>query len=97
MISARDSLVFEEWATQEENKPSDPKINGNSIVYRSRAFQRKRDMRGFGFPILCDLGEARIGEVHEGLIQPDLYRAPEVILGMKWTSKVDIWNVGVLV
>lgn len=48
-------------------------------------------------PILCDFGDARIGNVHEGLIQPDIYRAPEVILAKKWTSKVDIWNVGVLV
>jgi serine/threonine protein kinase len=36
-------------------------------------------------------------DVHDGLIQPDIYRAPEVILGMSWTSKVDIWNVGALV
>lgn len=49
-------------------------------------------------PLLADFGEACIGDKeHEGLIQPDLYRAPEVVLGMKWTPKVDIWNVGVLV
>lgn len=48
-------------------------------------------------PLLSDFGEARLGDVHNGLIQPDIYRAPEVILGMSWTSKVDIWNVGVLV
>lgn len=28
---------------------------------------------------------------------PDIYRAPEVILGMKWHNKIDIWNVGVMV
>lgn len=48
-------------------------------------------------PLLSDFGEARLGDVHNGLIQPDIYRAPEVILGMSWTSKVDIWNVGALV
>jgi serine/threonine protein kinase len=48
-------------------------------------------------PLLSDFGEARLGDVHDGLIQPDIYRAPEVILGMSWTSKVDIWNVGALV
>ncbi|KAH1783240.1 hypothetical protein KXX36_000368 [Aspergillus fumigatus] len=47
-------------------------------------------------PLLSDFGEARLGDVHNGLIQPDIYRAPEVILGMSWTSKVDIWNVGAL-
>lgn len=28
---------------------------------------------------------------------PDIYRAPEVILGMAWDYKVDIWNVGMMV
>lgn len=52
---------------------------------------------GYGAPILSKFGDARIGDVHEGLIQPDIYRAPEVILGKQWTSKVDTWNVGTLV
>ena len=30
-------------------------------------------------------------------IQPDYYRAPEVILGCGWDFKTDIWNFGVLV
>lgn len=34
---------------------------------------------------------------YERLIQPLPYRAPEVILKMKWNSSVDIWNMGVLV
>ncbi|KLJ05563.1 hypothetical protein EMPG_10960 [Blastomyces silverae] len=41
---------------------------------------------------------ARIAKgAQEGLIQPFIYRAPEVVLGMKWTEKVDIWNLGVLI
>ncbi|KAB8205359.1 kinase-like domain-containing protein [Aspergillus parasiticus] len=68
------------------------------IIYQSRRFHRKKGWnKYFGMPILCDLGEARIGDVHIGVIQPDLYRAPEVVLGVEWTSKVDIWNVGVLI
>lgn len=51
-----------------------------------------------GPPILCDLGEARIGKAkHRGDIMPGVYRAPEVILEMEWDSKVDIWAVGVMV
>jgi hypothetical protein len=30
-------------------------------------------------------------------IQPDHYRASEVILGAGWTYSADIWNLGVLV
>ncbi|PYH34226.1 kinase-like protein [Aspergillus neoniger CBS 115656] len=32
-----------------------------------------------------------------GDIMPDIYRAPEVILNMNWDSKVDIWNVGMVI
>ena len=50
-----------------------------------------------GRPVLCDFGEARIGEGDHNLIQPYPYRAPEVILEMSWHNKVDIWMVGVMV
>lgn len=51
-----------------------------------------------GTPVLCDLGEARLGtNYQEGDIMPDIYRAPEVILNMSWDYKVDIWSVGMLV
>ncbi|KAB8202353.1 kinase domain protein [Aspergillus parasiticus] len=29
-----------------------------------------------------------------GLIMPNVYRAPEVLLGMDWDNRVDIWGVG---
>ncbi|KAF1848400.1 kinase-like protein [Cucurbitaria berberidis CBS 394.84] len=52
----------------------------------------------FGRPILCDFSLARNGRVkHCHDIQPDPYRAPEVILEMPWGYAVDIWNVGVMV
>jgi len=70
---------------------------GDQIIYQSRPFRRNGNLKRFGLPILSDFGEARIGDRHQGSIQPDLYRAPEVLLGMEWTSKADIWNVGVLV
>jgi serine/threonine protein kinase len=51
-----------------------------------------------GLPVLCDFGEARIGDKkHTGDIMPGIYRAPEVILGMEWDKKVDIWSIGVTV
>ena len=36
-------------------------------------------------------------EKQTGLIMPAVYRAPEVILGMDWDTKVDIWSLGQLV
>jgi serine/threonine-protein kinase SRPK3 len=33
----------------------------------------------------------------EGVIQPVALRAPEVILGIRWDTPVDIWSAGCLV
>ncbi|EGC43514.1 protein kinase [Histoplasma capsulatum var. duboisii H88] len=50
-----------------------------------------------GTPVLCDFGGARIGErKHLGDVMPDFYRAPELILGMEWDCKIDIWSIGVM-
>jgi serine/threonine-protein kinase SRPK3 len=97
IIGTNDSSVFEEWDREEQTEPSARKVDEDKVVYQSRPFYRKGNIRRFALPVLSDFGEARIGDLHHGIIQPDIYRAPEVILGMKWTSKVDIWNVGVLV
>ena len=54
----------------------------------------------FGAPVLCDLGSAvqlDDGAEHREDIQPNVYRAPEVILDITWTYSVDIWNVGCMV
>lgn len=44
-------------------------------------------------------GEARIGRTQQSgpLIQPHIYRAPEIIFEMPWGSAVDIWNMACLV
>jgi serine/threonine protein kinase len=55
----------------------------------------------FGLATRLDKPSTRNGMVGEQVgiypIQPDHYRAPEVILGCGWDSKADIWNFGVLV
>ncbi len=50
-----------------------------------------------GFPVICDFGSAKIGDRHTGDVMPGIYRAPEVIMGMEWDCKIDIWSVGVMV
>lgn len=82
IIAAKDESVFREWDDGETTKPSPRKVDKEYTVYQSRPFRRKKGWSGFGMPLLTDFGEACLGEVHEGLIQPDIYRAPEVILGM---------------
>ncbi|KAJ8116692.1 hypothetical protein OPT61_g1942 [Boeremia exigua] len=68
-------------------------LNGRTI-YLSRGLSTPKD---FGAPILCDLGSAvRLDDGVECRedIQPNIYRAPEIILDVPWTCSVDIWNVG---
>ncbi|RGP76942.1 cmgc srpk kinase [Fusarium longipes] len=52
----------------------------------------------WGAPILCDFGSAVVGDIeHTEDIQPDIYRAPEVILEAPWTYQDDIWNTGCMI
>lgn len=77
----------------ELERPIARKVLSDRIIYNSRPMPLS-----VGLPVLCDLGEARVGpQKHRGDIMPGIYRAPEVILGMDWDSKVDIWAIGVMV
>ncbi len=37
------------------------------------------------------------GQKHSGDVMPGVYRAPEIIIGADWDSKIDLWSVGVMV
>ena len=95
MLEIEDESILSAFEKEESDDPSTPKLVGDNVIYRSRPLQIPRTT---GRPILCDFGEARSGSTtyHED-IQPYIYRAPEVVLRMRWDSKVDIWNTGVLV
>ncbi|KAJ4523061.1 hypothetical protein HRR75_001459 [Exophiala dermatitidis] len=54
-----------------------------------------------GEPMITDFGAARLGEPGKkqkfvGDVMPGFYRAPEIILGMEWDDKIDIWAVGLM-
>lgn len=80
----------------EKKEPGPQKIvNDRVTIYTSRSMDYKEEVV---YPILADMGMAVFGETeYSHIIQPIPYRAPEVILGMKWKESVDIWNFGVLV
>ena len=49
---------------------------------------------------ISDFGSARLGDPgqrYSGDVMPGVYRAPEIIAGMDWDSKIDIWSIGVMV
>ncbi|EFX03888.1 protein kinase [Grosmannia clavigera kw1407] len=53
----------------------------------------------YGPSVISDFGAARLrkpGEKCSGDVMPGVYRAPEIIVGAQWGSKVDIWCIGVM-
>ncbi|OAX77179.1 CMGC/SRPK protein kinase, partial [Emergomyces africanus] len=100
MLSLEDSTMLADFAKAEAEDPSPwKKINESHIIYKSRRFHLLAGGKSYGLPILCDFGEGRIGKTHESgpFVQPNIYRAPEIILEMPWGSAVDIWNLAGLI
>ncbi|PGH34369.1 CMGC/SRPK protein kinase [[Emmonsia] crescens] len=97
MLGINDDSVFTDFEEKELQHPIPRKevdMNGRT-VYMSRNLRVPNDV---GAPVLCDFGSAILGNQHHAeFIQPNIYRAPEVILGVPWTYSVDIWNVGCMI
>lgn len=75
--------------------PSPRKVLDDRTIYLSYRMPITRDSL-----VISDFGAAVLGapgEKHSGDVMPGVYRAPEIILGMEWDSKIDIWSVGVMV
>ncbi|KIY50040.1 kinase-like protein [Fistulina hepatica ATCC 64428] len=96
ILQLDDLTALSDFEEQELNDPSPRKIVGDHVICTARELQVA--MTAYGPPVLCDFGQAWFSEVqNSGQIQPYQYRAPEVIFGMKWDEKVDIWNLGVMI
>ncbi|KAI7193574.1 hypothetical protein KC363_g2701 [Hortaea werneckii] len=97
MLTIDDESLLPAFEQEEASNPSPRKvIDDTRTVYGSRKLGLPKDAL-WGQPVLCDFGEARTGPgPHKGLIQPELYRAPEVLFEMGWDSSADIWNVAVM-
>lgn len=97
MLSIKDESMLADFEKAEHNDPMPRKvIDSDRTIYSTRQFRFPKDGL-WGEPVLCDFGQARIGKVNRGDIQPDIYKAPEVLFEMEWSHSVDIWNVGVMV
>ncbi|KAF3000666.1 hypothetical protein E8E13_000585 [Curvularia kusanoi] len=92
LFGVTDSKVFQNIEEAERTHPAPRKILPERTIYCSRAVPIT-----FGPLVICDFGAAKLGEQHTGDVMPGVYRAPEVILGMEWDSKIDIWSVGVMI
>lgn len=98
MLGVGDDSIFKDCEDAENSSPSQSKlVNHSRRLYASRSF-RKPHNHAYGDPLLCDFGEARIGTESAHVdIQPEIYKAPEVLMETGWAHSVDIWNAGCLV
>ncbi|KAJ9197368.1 hypothetical protein DTO164E3_5801 [Paecilomyces variotii] len=100
MVSFEDQTVLADFMDFQLEKPMAFKIDSTGRpVYQSRNdFGPLKSLRSI--PQLVDFGLAtRLEEDDDwGVwpIEPDHYRAPEVVLGIGWQMPADIWNFGVL-
>ena len=90
-----DVSVFSTIQQKELQNPSPRKVLDERVIHLSYTMPITH-----GAPVITDFGAASLGDPgqkHSGDVMPGVYRAPEVILGMEWDSKIDIWSVGVMV
>lgn len=98
-------MGFEDPSVLEDYVRSKAKTAMLQKVYRDRSIYLSH--YNFGplksflmLPKLGDFGLAYRGDGAEPLrlpIQPPVYQAPEVLLGIPWSYSADIWNLGILV
>lgn len=96
MFGVGDDSVFTDFERAELTTPFPRKEDTEGrTIYVSRELGMPRPL---GAPVLCDFGSAVLGtEPHVEDVQPNVYRAPEVILEKPWSYSIDTWNVGCMV
>ncbi|KAB8078502.1 kinase-like domain-containing protein [Aspergillus leporis] len=88
-----DISILSQIEEDEIERPIARKILDDRPIYYSRPMPLCTEL-----PVVSDISEARAGnQKHKGDNIPGIYRAPEVILGMDWDCKVDIWSIGTIV
>lgn len=99
LVGFEDPSVIEDFVRAQAENPMPRKSRDGRSIYQSH--NNFGPLRSFYIlPKIADFGLAQRGDnpqpkIHP--IQPDHYRAPEVILGTGWTYSADIWNLGIMV
>lgn len=97
-MALRDHSVLDAVARDERQDPLPQKTFQDRTIYLSRndfGFQ----VHNLGRPVITDFGLSVHGNKprHNHTIQPNGFRAPEVIIGAGWDYSADMWNLGALV
>ncbi|PMB73351.1 putative serine/threonine-protein kinase sky1 [Beauveria bassiana] len=92
MFRITDPSILTGFAEQELQDPCPRKELEGITIYTSRAFKFSDKV---GPVVLCDFGAAVFVEGENiACVQPQVYRAPEVVLKCHWNHKIDIWKLG---
>ncbi|KAF2772498.1 kinase-like protein [Teratosphaeria nubilosa] len=92
LLGIHDNSALAKFERYEEESPCPRKELDDRIIYLSRPMPFTK-----GAPRIADLSEARFGDrAHTDRVMPDVYRAPDVILGLPWGYPVDIWAFGMV-
>lgn len=101
MVSFENPTALAEFIGSRLENPMASNVDstGRPVYQSCNNFGPLKSLRSI--PQLVDFGLATRLEEDDGWgvwpIQPDHYRAPEVILGNGWQMPADIWNLGLLV
>lgn len=100
LVGFEDPSVLQDFASAQASNFMPRKVKDGQTVYLSHNYFGS--LRSYYIlPKLTDFGLAHhqkhASVLNRHPIQPDDYKAPEVILGAGWTYSADIWNLGLLV
>ncbi|KAF2762278.1 protein kinase [Pseudovirgaria hyperparasitica] len=95
IMTGTNDIAVSKVEQAELDEPSPRKVLEDRTIHLSYSMPTTYDA-----PFIIDFGAARLGEPgqkHSGDVMPAQYRAPEIIAGMEWDSKIDIWSVVVTI
>ncbi|GFN13388.1 putative protein kinase [Aspergillus tubingensis] len=96
LMALRDHSILDRVSQDEVKEPLPQKQLEDRTIYLSRNHFGV-EANSLGRPVITDFGLAVEGsQTHYHPIQPDSFRAPEVILGAGWKYSADLWNLGAL-
>lgn len=94
MLSLNDHRVLDDAVNEVWAAGIPRKFAGDREVYLSTGCEVPDEP----VPVISDFGDAKFGDApFVGEVMPDLYRAPEIVLGIPWDEKIDIWAFGLMV
>ncbi|KND95105.1 Serine/threonine-protein kinase SRPK [Tolypocladium ophioglossoides CBS 100239] len=101
LMSAEHESLIARFADSQSTHPMARKVFRDHTLYVAHMSYGDIDARFVAsmVPKIADFGLAKRGDGDDPLlhpIQPNLFRAPEVLLGTGWSYSADVWNFGTM-